>query len=426
LPGIDASTHSAAHADLGVRRRRSFWLFTRLAIQNLGRRPTRTSLLVLAVALGTGAVFASLTVAEGIRASVEVGFSRMGADLIVVPQETLVNITSALLTVQPTDATFDASVIDQISAIAGVARTEPQRVFSVPVMAGMPNHRVNLIAFDPARDFTVTPWVVVDSDRPIHTGDLLSGARRNEKIGDEPEFCGTSAAVTAQLGRTGVGPFDESLFTTFATIEQIAKHAGASVAVCLPHYVPGKLSAVLVRLKVGATVEQVRFAIARIAGVKVLSGASIMTSNRQSVTALFAGVAAFTALMLASLMILVSLLFSAIIAERQREIGLLKAVGARGWQVVRMLLAEAGFTTGLGGICGIALGGGCLFAFQRSLGYYLETLQILFIWPTARTIAIFALGCVAIASAVGVAGAIIPAFRASRRDPYLLIMSDGA
>lgn len=383
-------------------------------------------LLVLAVALGSGAVFASFTVAEGIRASVEVGFSRMGADLIVVPEDTLVNITSALLTVQPTDSTFDAHVMDQVAQIAGVARVAPQRIYRVPVMAGMPNHRVNLIAFDPARDFSVLPWLNAKASSAMRTGDLLSGGRRPEKIGEELEFCGTPTSVYGQLGRTGVGPFDDSLFTTFDTIAEIANHGGTSSPICLPGYEPGKLSAVLVRLVVGATVEQVRFAIARVAGVKVVAGASIITSNRQSVTALFAGVAAFTALMLASLMILVSLLFSAIIAERRREVGLLKAVGARGSQVVRMLLVEAGFATGLGGLCGIALGGGCLFAFQRSLGYYLETLQILFIWPSPRSIALFALGCVMLASAVGVTGAMIPAWRASRRDPYALIMGDGA
>src|SRR5947209_1894085 len=108
-----------------VKGRRRFWLFARLAMQNLRRTPTRTTLLVLAVALGSGAVFASLTIAQGIRASVERGFSRMGADLVVVPQDTLVNITSALLTVQPTDSTFDASVMDQVARIAGVARAAP-------------------------------------------------------------------------------------------------------------------------------------------------------------------------------------------------------------------------------------------------------------------------------------------------------------
>jgi putative ABC transport system permease protein len=126
------------------------------------------------------------------------------------------------------------------------------------------------------------------------------------------------------------------------------------------------------------------------------------------------------------MMILVGLLFSAIIAERAREVGVLKAIGARGSQVMRMLLAEAGLTTGLGGIGGIILGGGCLFAFQRSLVYHLESLQILFVWPDAATIAAFAAGCVIAAVALGVAGATMPAWTANRNDPYALVMGEGA
>jgi putative ABC transport system permease protein len=77
-------------------------LFVRLALQNLGRRRTRTLLLALAVALGSGSVFGLLVLLHGIERSMTVGFQRLGADLIVVPEATMVNLTGALLTVEPT------------------------------------------------------------------------------------------------------------------------------------------------------------------------------------------------------------------------------------------------------------------------------------------------------------------------------------
>ena len=60
-------------------------LYIRLALQDLGRRRTRTLLLALAVALGSGAVFGVLTLLRGIERSMTVGFQRLGADLLVVP-----------------------------------------------------------------------------------------------------------------------------------------------------------------------------------------------------------------------------------------------------------------------------------------------------------------------------------------------------
>jgi hypothetical protein len=77
-------------------------LYLRLALQDLSRRSTRTTLPALTVSLGKGAVFAVLTLLLGIERSKTAGFRRLGADLLVVPEEKLVNVTAALLTVEPT------------------------------------------------------------------------------------------------------------------------------------------------------------------------------------------------------------------------------------------------------------------------------------------------------------------------------------
>ena len=79
----------------------------------------------------------------------------MGADLGVVPRGILVNITSSLLTVQPTDETLAVDLARSLRAIAGIARVAPQRV--VPILVdGQPS---SVIAFDPAQDFTVLSWL---------------------------------------------------------------------------------------------------------------------------------------------------------------------------------------------------------------------------------------------------------------------------
>ena len=64
----------------------------------------------------------------------------MGADFVVVPRATLVNITASLLTVQPTDETLPADLAQRIAAIAGVAQVAPQRI--VPAL--VEGHSVNL------------------------------------------------------------------------------------------------------------------------------------------------------------------------------------------------------------------------------------------------------------------------------------------
>jgi putative ABC transport system permease protein len=179
-----------------------------------------------------------------------------------------------------------------------------------------------------------------------------------------------------------------------------------------------------VQLAPNARAEQVKFAISQIAGVKVVEGNAPLTSSRQALRSLLAGVAVFTSAGALAVLILVSLLFSAIVQERIRELGLLRAMGARPNHVVAMVLAEAAMLTGLGGLAGLVLGFALLAAFARSLGFYFESLGVPFGWPPIETLAAISLAVVAASAALGVAGAFYPAWRVRRVEPFTLIHSD--
>jgi putative ABC transport system permease protein len=398
-----------------------FWLFSRLAVQNLARRPARTALLALTVAVGVAAVFSAVTLRRAIQSSMAVGFSRMGADLLVVPRDTRVNLTAALLTVEPTPHTLDARLADAVSRLTGVDLVAPQRYYRCPFPVGGHLQETDLIAFDPARDFTVLPWLQERLSRPLRPGDVILGARRDEALGSEVTLSGQALHVYGRLGLSGVGPFDRSLFVTFDT--------AAALAAATPSLPPGegidgspdKVSALLVRLAVGATPEQVRFAIAQMPDLKVVASTSLFTSVRQVLTALLEGAVVFTILVLLVTVLAVAVMFSAILAERRTELGLLLAVGTRRGQLLRLILAEAVIVTTLGGLGGLLLGGGLLLLFQRSLGYYFETVGVPFLWPSASDLALYAVGSGVLAVGVGLAGATAPAWRVSRQDPYELV-----
>src|ERR1700674_1756021 len=91
-------TDAPAHDTAGIR-----FLLGSLALQNLGRRKARTLLLLAAVAICSAAVFAGAVLLRSIAGSMDIGFTRLGADMLIVPGGTLTNITAALLTAEPTD-----------------------------------------------------------------------------------------------------------------------------------------------------------------------------------------------------------------------------------------------------------------------------------------------------------------------------------
>jgi putative ABC transport system permease protein len=417
-------------------------LLIRLAAQNLGRRPLRSLFLGVSVALAVGVGAAGLITGWALGDGIAASFSRMGADLVVVPRGTLVNITSSLLTVQPTDETLDGTVVPRLAAIEGVARAAPQRLVRVIVEG----RSFNLIAFDPAADFTVQTWLGQQRPGPIGLSELVAGGRVPGGVGESLSVCRRPMEIYGRLAKTGVGPVDESYFITFAGLDFLAAlcsqdpelkkaartlpadHAahGNEMALCMPDYAAGRVSAVLLQLGPAARPEQVKFAISQIADVKVVEGNSVLTSSRQALSALFLGVAAFAALVALAVLILVSLLFSAIVQERTREIGLLRAMGARPNHVVAMVLAEAAMITGLGGLGGIVLGFALLFAFTRSLGFYFETLGVPFGWPAVEVLAVLSAAVVIASAALGVAGALYPAWRVRRLEPFALIHGESA
>ena len=92
------------------------WLLLSLALQNLGRRKARSLLLIAAVALGSGVVFTGAVLMRSIDRSMAVGFTRLGADMMVVPEGALTNITAALLVVEPTELVLDADALGQGAA----------------------------------------------------------------------------------------------------------------------------------------------------------------------------------------------------------------------------------------------------------------------------------------------------------------------
>lgn len=422
-------------------------LLIRLAAQNLGRRPLRALLLGVAVALAVGVGMASFITGWALSQGIASSFSRMGADLVVVPHGTLVNITASLLTVQPTDETLDTGVVGRLAAIEGVARAAPQRLVRVVVEG----RAFNLIAFDPAADFTVQTWAREQRQSPITVTELMAGGRVPGVIGETLSVCRRPMEIHGRLATTGVGPFDESYFITFAGLDFLAalcRGDGESartvndlnvngppadhsahenrLAQCMPNYAPGKVSAILLQLAPTARAEQVKFAISQIPGVKVVEGNSVLSSSRQALRTLLVGMALFAVLVVLAVLILVSLLFSAIVQERMREIGLLRAMGARPGHVVVMVLAEATMITGLGGFLGLVLGFALVFGFARSVGFYFERLSVPFSWPEIEILAVICVAVFAASIALGIGGALYPAWRVRRLEPFALIHGENA
>jgi len=401
-------------------------LLASLALQNLGRRRARSFLLIAAVAIGSGVVFTGATLMRSIDDSMAVGFTRLGADMMVVPEGALTNIAVALLTVEPTDLVLDADILAK-ARLASIARAAPQKILRVE-HSGIGSHHdlVDLIGIEPAQDFTVQPWLREKLNREFRAGDVILGAGRDAPLGSQLLIFGKPHVVYGKLGRTGVGTHERGIFMAFETLDALAGSMPQMGGMRPAVLAPGKVTGFLVELAPEATTLQARFAIlSAVKGVKVVTGESSLSGIRQGLAALLKGILALMVLMFVSMAVMVSVLFSAIVTERRTELGMLKAIGARRSQIVGMMVVEAVIATGVGGVLGVTLGVLVVRLYERSLVYYLENIGVPFVWLDLTQTVAFAVAAIGLAAAIGALGAFYPAWRASRRDAYDLVRGEG-
>ena len=127
-----------------------------------------------------------------------------------------------------------------------------------------------------------------------------------------------------------------------------------------------------------------------------------------------------------ALLFVVTLLFSAIVQERHREIGVLRAMGARPAQVLGLTLMEAALLTGVGSLLGLGFGFLLILLSARSLGFYFASLGVPFEGPSDSFIVSAAALSLFCGLMLGIVGALMAARRALRQEPYGMIQMEGA
>jgi hypothetical protein len=138
-------------------------------------------------------------------------------------------------------------------------------------------------------DEVVLSWLEDRHPGPIGSSDLILGGPLAGGLGQTLSLCGKPLGVSGRLGKTGVGPFDESYFVTFDALTDLVafcrgsgtkagegqgtpsvaselEHAAANV--CPPDLPPNRVSAFLLQLSAGAKIDEVKFALAQLPDVK--------------------------------------------------------------------------------------------------------------------------------------------------------------
>jgi putative ABC transport system permease protein len=155
-----------------------------------------------------------------------------------------------------------------------------------------------------------------------------------------------------------------------------------------------------------------------------LDGVNVFTATQlnQAVGNQLQGVLGITFGVTASLWLMslftIGLVFSLIVNERQRELGILRAMGARRKVIFQLVMGEAGLLTGLGGLGGLVAAGVLLTGFSRLIQL---RLRIPYLLPNVFEIMGISLLLLLLALFTGALASLHPALSSSKMEPYAAI-----
>ena len=389
-----------------------------LVRQNLKRRRFRTGVMLGSIMLACTIMYIALILSKGIQDTLVVASQRLGADIVVVPTNTVPEAESALIAGNPTSFYMPASTEEQIRSVHGVKETSPQ-VYLRSLDAPCCISQVALVGYDPKRDITITPWVLKKIGKPLPDNQIIVGAKvissvvgtPSKAIGQRLIFMGKPFTVATILEPTGLG----ADFTVFVTMD--AAYRMMEDSPLYPVKVKrNQISTVLLKIEEGQDpLTRVKSIESQVPNVTAITANQLTRSVSGElgglVDLLYSVGMAFCLLAV----VLAGTLFTLSARQRARELGLFRAMGATNSLISKLIITEAAFVAGFGALTGIGLGACMIFAAKDAI---MASVGNMYMWPENSYFVQAGLACLGTALFTGILGGFYPARKMSILDPY--------
>lgn len=380
-----------------------------IAWSSLKRRKGRFGFMMAAVVLGIGTVVALVSLSRAMQEEVGDELDRFGANIIATPKSRALDLGHGALafggvTVDATELTLaDAARVRTIHHRRRISAVAPKLVGTVIV-----NGRQALaigVVFRQERG--IKSWWQVEGRVADQPDEVMLGADAARELavgvggavvigGAAPQHA-TVVGVIAPSGSVE----DRAILAEIGVVQRALDRDGAVSFI--------EISALCKGCPIDEIVNQV---------AAVLPNAQV-SPIRQAVAARERAVLQFTrfgyavsaVVLLVGALVVLTTTMSAV-TERTQELGILRAVGFRRWQIARVVLFETVAAAAAGGLAGWVLGTAAARLSGPALAQLTEPV------PADWTLALLALG---LSILIGAGGGTYPAMRATRMDPSLAL-----
>ena len=342
-------------------------------IKQIAARKLRLLTTAFAVLLGVAFMSGTLLFTDTIGATFDSVLSDVDAGV-----DAYVRAPSDIATGFGQGPRLDASIADTVAAVDGVDQVA-LRINGYARIVGPDGIPVGDIANNPAFGMNwvtvdrLNPWVISSGRAPANDDEIVIDQTSADLSGYQPGDVAT--VLTKEIPRkftiSGIAKFGELDSPAGATAVLFTDMTAAKVLAS-----PGQASAIAVTADDGVSQQAITAALAAALGgeVEVISGAALIAENQASLAADFAGfrtillVFALVAILVGAFII--NNTFSITVAQRTRDMALLRAIGASGRQVKRSVLIEAAIVGILASVAGLVAGVGVAIGLKALMSQF--------------------------------------------------------
>jgi putative ABC transport system permease protein len=396
-------------------------------LAGIRNRPGRSLASVFCFAFIAANIFSAQYLAAGMAGVLGEGASRMGADLLVIPTQYTLLVRGnqmgpvsggTIIRVEPSIMRINRSVMDSVGRVPGVMAMSPQiyvASLTVPALSPVP---VDVYGIDPVTDFAVSPWLQGSRKKILGPHEILVGKAVSGDL-SSPVTIGTGTyTITGRLDLTR-SAVDHTVFMTLDDAYALAAEPGI-LPPSAPPVQPDLINAVLVAVEPGADPALVGARIQQpfsYGYLRVLERHFTLKPASQAAQGLPGIMNGIALIVILSALPLITLITAMVVHERQREIGLLMAMGAKRNLIFFIVTAESLVLAITGGIIGIGASLSAFILINNGGFIQLSFLQGFQAPPAPETGMMIVIAVCIVIFTAGIAS-LWPAWRSSRMNPY--------
>ena len=374
-----------------------------IVLQNIRRRKLRSGILTLSIIIGAAAIIFLTTTTQAMKKDVADQLDEFGSNILILP-DTGQTLTFGGITVEAPSQfkNLDTSLLPLMQTIKNketLATIAPKLLAAI----NLQGREILAIGVDFPAEFKLKKWWKIET--------LANGLPNQEEIilgsdaalalglspGQSVVIKGREFRIAGIIQPTGSAENDQAVFMDLSILQTLTNHPQAISLI--------ETAAFCYSCPIEEVTQQLQ---AKLPGTKVTALQSTLKSRDDTVAKFKALTWSVSFIFLITCALILAITMKSSVAERTREIGILRAIGFRQSHIARIILGEASLLSVAGGLLGYALGMGLAANFGAKLLKIRETIPWqgdLLIYSTAATLVISLLA------------SLYPAWRAARLDP---------